>query len=175
MTVPQLKAHYGVGENTITRWRKLTGIVRMGPVVRALPEDFARLANYKTRGDLAKHYAVSADTVTRWRRAAGLPRFPVTSAVHFRGPGLSTALTRGRRDETLAGRAVDHLRRYGPVYRCREDGEPDFAGRFWNRGGHVLTDDDVIQRARRLGFDPDDWKRLASEPSAAPLTTTKGL
>jgi hypothetical protein len=142
----------------------------------SVPEDFARLAGYKTRADLAKHYGVSVDTITRWRRVAGLRRFPVTSTAHFRSPGLSAAMTRGRRDETLAGRAVDHLRRYGPVYRCREDGEPDFAGRFWNRGGHVLTDDDVIQRARRLGFDPDSWRRLApDQPGSATLTTTKGL
>lgn len=51
--------------------------------------------------------------------------------------------------------AADFLRRLGPILRCTEDGALTPAGGFWRRGLHVLSDGDVIDRAIRVGWEPD--------------------
>lgn len=56
------------------------------------------------------------------------------------------------RDMSAAGSAADHLRRYGAVFRCGPDGKPNAKGGFWNRNSHVLTDDEIMSRASRLGW-----------------------
>lgn len=60
-----------------------------------------------------------------------------------------------RRDCTRAGQAADFLQKNGPIYRCTSKGAPFAKGTFWNRGGRILTDDDVIERAARLGWTPE--------------------
>lgn len=61
------------------------------------------------------------------------------------------------RDMSHAGQAADFLRHSAPIHRCdargRTQREHANAG-FWNRGGFVLTDDEVVRRAARQGWMP---------------------
>jgi hypothetical protein len=106
----------------------------------------------------AAHYKASAATVTRWRRQMDLR--PHARAV--KRPGGAHA-RRGRggfretplpvyRDWSVVGQAVEFLRRIGPVFRCLATGAASSKGEFWNRNGWVLSDEDVLSRARRLGW-----------------------
>lgn len=61
------------------------------------------------------------------------------------------------RDLTLAGQAADFLRRFGSVYRCDVTGKPNSKGTRWKRNYSVLTDDELMHRARRLGWTPMEF------------------
>lgn len=63
---------------------------------------------------------------------------------------------------TRVGQAVDFLRKFGPISRCFSTGKLDPKGDHWRRGSTVLNAAEVIERAERLGFDPDAWKRIWS-------------
>lgn len=64
------------------------------------------------------------------------------------------------RDDTAAGRAADFLRHYGPLTRCNEQGFYDPKGGCWRRGSAILSASDVMERAHRLGFNPDSWREV---------------
>lgn len=68
-------------------------------------------------------------------------------------------------DGSLASRAADFLRPLCPVYRCDAVGNPLPDGAFWLRGRAVLTDDELIERARVRGWDPDAWRRVPQHQS----------
>jgi hypothetical protein len=53
------------------------------------------------------------------------------------------------------------LRRICAVYRCTETGRADPKGKFWRFGNAVLTPDELIARAERKGWDPEEWRRVA--------------
>lgn len=59
------------------------------------------------------------------------------------------------RDYSHAGQAAQYLQKNGPIYRCTSTGKAVAKGTFWNRGGHILTDADVIERASRMGWSAD--------------------
>lgn len=123
---------------------------------RDCPGDFlAVLKNLGSQG-AAKHFSASLSTVTRWRHEEGL-------ALHMRakhgvvGGNPSFRVAMGRiaprnRDMSMAGQAADFLRQFGSVYRCNERGKPDAKGTHWRRNLSVLSDDEMIARAARLGW-----------------------
>lgn len=127
-----------------------------------MPADFSIILVQLGSQQTAKHFRASLTTVTLWRRQAGLP-------LHHRAkkPSRSTARPmQGRlgggprplfihRDRSRAGQAAEFLQRNGPIYRCTSNAVPFAKGAFWNRGGRVLTDADVIERATRLGWQPE--------------------
>jgi hypothetical protein len=123
---------------------------------REVPDDFRSvLFNLGSHG-AAKHYHASLSTVTRWRREMGItpltktktsPSQPRPFASGFRQSPLMC-----KREITLAGQAADFLRKFGAVYRCDENGLPNAKGEFWKRNFSVLSDDELVSRARRLGF-----------------------
>lgn len=125
------------------------------------PEDFAEQARHMTRAALARHYGRDTHVIDRWRAETGaVVRKPVIVASQDRG--LSD-MFRPWRDGSLAGRAADYLRKWGPVFRCDEQGHQTNAGTHWNRGGRtILTDAELIERAERNGFDADAWRRIAA-------------
>lgn len=128
---------------------------------RACPDDF--LIMLKQLGGskaAARHYNASLKTITRWRLERGLNPGQLVKRRQRRKLGSPYGRPGGLprveifRDMTAAGFAADYLRKFGAVYRCGENGKPVAKGGFWNRNGRVLTDEDIISRAERLG-----WKR----------------
>lgn len=120
-----------------------------------MPRLFAQIAKDSTLKELRLQFGKSGDVIKRWCREAGVE--PLTRHQLFaREPARRVG------GYSLADRAVDEcLRRYGPVFRCDVRGKPLSDGFFWNRGGRVLTDDDVIERAEGLGWDRNAWRRAA--------------
>lgn len=147
--------------------------VKAGKPQRPAPSDFAEAFNRMTQRALAEHYQVNRRMIERWARRLNLtsPRAakpaaskPVKASANVRRlPGPKAARTDVARDMSQVGRAVDYLRRYGAVYRCNErGGAVDKGGTHWRRGSAVLTDAEVIERAVRLGFDANSWRKLAA-------------
>lgn len=121
---------------------------------RACPADLLLiLRTYGSHG-AAKHYHASLATVTRWRRELELtPQARMKKGIgQSRQRGFIARPLITVRDTSIAGQAVDYLRRYGSVYRCDQFGKPDPRGSHWKRNFTILTDDEIIARARRLGW-----------------------
>lgn len=103
----------------------------------------------------AAHYRTSLKTIARWRAESGMRRFQRGKArVRRRNHHyvLNMSRTEIFRDMSAPGSAADFLRRYGSVFRCDENRKPNAKGGFWNRNGRVLTDDEIMSRAARLGW-----------------------
>lgn len=125
--------------------------------MRGVPADFIEVLRARGSAGAAKHYRSSLGTVTRWRRQMSLTPFvPAKKPVRtVSGAGSFMGYRRPifvNRDLSRVGQAADFLRKYGAVYRCGPRGNPQPKGEFWNRNGHVLTDDEIISRASRLGW-----------------------
>lgn len=165
--VHELAAHYGVGRTTINRFRPQTGVEGAPPhAPNCMADRFADLADRAremTLKQLVAHYGCRRGTVTKYLRMMGLTARPAVRLTFVPNAYATAPVDRHQRDMSIAGRAVDEcLRRYGRVYRCNAQGKPDPAGTHWNRNGFVLTDAEVIDRAERLGWDADAWKRVAA-------------
>jgi len=64
------------------------------------------------------------------------------------------AVTEYERDMSLVGQARDFMQKLGPVTRCDLHGKPMKDGQFWRRGSTVLTDGELLSRARERGWAP---------------------
>lgn len=165
-TINQLQAIYSCGANAVKRWREAVGIPTGAPIAckrhqpakRKMPDGFALVARNMTMRGLRTHFKASAIQVNRWCDEAGVtPR----KAGQWRQPGPRPLPD--HRDNSRAGLAAQYLQRFGPVVRCNEDGRLNADGTHWLRGGRfILTDDEIIARAERNGWQPDAWKAIAA-------------
>lgn len=124
---------------------------------RPVPDDFIAVLRCKGSVLAADHYRTSASTITRWRRELDLR--PHMRAKKRTGPIRRMSAFTERplvqhKDWSLIGQAAEFLRHIGPVFRCLASGAAAEKGEFWNRNGFVLTDDDLMSRAHRLGWVP---------------------
>lgn len=178
-----LARHYRCGRATVRRWLAEAGIAaapgvynKKTPVPADLPEMAARMG----RNALALHYGLSYNTIVRMLADAGLeavkaqptPRPPVTG--YRKMPTAKKRFYQGRtqiganhrtRDSSTEGEAADFLRREtrAAIYRCSETGRvPDCKAELthWRYGNVVLTGAELLERAKRHGFDPDAWRRI---------------
>lgn len=155
----ELEKHYGVSKHTVVRWRAECGAPHPARALRPAPAHFASAARQHSLAKLETLFGVGPVVVRRWLKEAGVRRRPLTVARVNYKPAPVIKHVEG----SLAGRAVDEcLQKLGPVYRCTETGRPDKTGIHWNRGGRVLTDDDVIDRAVRNGWSASAWERIAA-------------
>lgn len=157
--------HYEVSVSVIVRWRKETGVAGAErcpgrPFSAApMPDGFALVAPRLTVKQLRQRYGRGQSVIARWLVEAGVEaRRPIA---RHAGNYPLTMNKRAHRDESRAGQAAEYLRRFGPVYRCRPTGSAATRGNYWNRGGFVLTDAELIGRAERLGWNPDSWRLVA--------------
>lgn len=171
---------YRCGGSTIRKWLAEAGITAAAPVMntkKPLPADLPEMAARMGRNALARHYKVSYNTMVRMLADAGLEAFkaqPVPRAPNTGYRNMPAARKRFRqartrvganhlvRDLSTEGQAADVLRRYAAVYRCTERGAADRKGDWWRDGNVVLLGSELIDRARRHGFDPDGWRHLAT-------------
>lgn len=157
----ELMARYTATSATITRWRHQTDAFRVGkPRAHKMPRGFALVAPTLSRKELRLRYRIGADVLDRLLEKAGVAARP--SRLGSPAGRVFAPLDRPNRDVTQAGLAADYLRRFGSVYRCDVNGRQLADGFFWCRGGRVvLTDQELIERAMRNGWNPDAWKQVA--------------
>ncbi|KUR71191.1 hypothetical protein AQZ52_11005 [Novosphingobium fuchskuhlense] len=122
---------------------------------RDCPADFLAILRSLGSQGAARHYHASLATVTRWRRELEIR--PQTRMKRGIGQsrtdrGFTARPLIAHRDMSRAGCAAEFLRRWGSVYRCTADGAPNAKGQFWKRNHTVLTDDQIIARATKLGW-----------------------
>lgn len=122
---------------------------------RAIPDDFLVILRRLGSQGAARHYRSSLSTVTRWRRELKMK----PQARMKKGIGQSR-VDRGfvarplivNRDMSRVGMAAEYLSRFGPIYRCTEEGKPNAKGSHWRRGFAVMSDAGMIERAKRMGW-----------------------
>lgn len=121
---------------------------------RPCPDDLLAVLRSQGSHGAARHYHASLSTVTRWRREMELKRQArLKKGIGQSQPqGFQQRPLISNRDMSQAGQAADYLRRYGAVYRCDAVGKPNPKGTHWKRNFAVLTDDEIIARASRLGW-----------------------
>lgn len=165
MSAADLARHYACSTYKITEWFAELGMSRSNSTrfkpLGSAPESFARVAPTMTLHELEMMFDRGACVIKRWCAECGVQ--PRRYVPHF--------VTRGNRmpaapvvfhERSRAGEAAQYLRRFGPIYRCNANGGADAKGDHWSRSGFVLTDDEIIQRAERLGWQADSWRRLAA-------------
>lgn len=132
---------------------------------RPVPDDFAEVVARLGSARAARHYQSSLSTVTRWRRELGMaPHRPAKptrprNGGNLRGFGKSSLFR--HKIYSRVELAAEYLCRLGPTFRCGPLGGADAKGKYWNRGGHVLTDHEILERANLAGWvtmfrEPDD-------------------
>lgn len=159
--------HYSMSISTVQRMCKDIGFRRQpgaltGSTVRRhsrpLPEWFMSEASTMTRDEIAARAKVTRKVVDRWVGETGV-KCKVAQRFNFK---KQNTVPERKADMSLAGRSADFLRPRWPNYRCNEDGQQNFNGKYWRFGTAVLTADEVIERAKRRGFDADAWMRIAA-------------
>ena len=149
------------------------------PKKRPMPHDFGDHALMPLH-DLQKLYHVGYRTIVRWRREIGVT-FPngrngwttgswehkrVTEKPRAKGP-IRAARHRvdvksflPQADSSVSGRAADYLKRYFvPV--CKSETVGKTPGSYIVGHMGMLPTDEMIALAKRKGFDPQEWARVA--------------
>lgn len=166
-SVNMLMAIYSCGPGPVARWRKQAGILPSRPAAnvklprreaRAVPDGFALVARGMTMKQLRERFGASEALVRRWCAEAGVePRR--AGYAYFRQ--VQPRALPDARDNSRAGLAAQYLQKFGSVVRCDAEGRVDPRGTHWLRGGrYVLTDDEIMSRATRLGWAPDAWREV---------------
>lgn len=122
---------------------------------RNCPDDFLSVLHRLGSQGAAKHFGASLSTVTRWRREAGMALHERARRARSGGlPKQRGLICSGllQRDVSLPGQAADFLRQFGSVYRCDVNGKPSAKGTHWRRNYSILSDDEIMARAQRLGW-----------------------
>jgi hypothetical protein len=179
-----MERHYEANWRIVDRWFTEAGIIpsRARPDVtqakRPVPDDFADVAPTMPILRLQAHYGVGENVVRRWEAETGIKAQRLRSAP---GEGkrhrAKLAAVRGRyvapvtprQAAPLAGReeeAAQYLRRRDFVFRCGDKGGADAGGKFWRFGNVVLTGAELIGRAQRHGWNPDEWRQIAGQAAA---------
>lgn len=142
--------------------------------------ELPKLAQTMHRAELARHYGVTYNTLCEVcqrlgvvpirqseaeRREVRLRTCAVARAAKPLSPRLKTQFKASsvtdHRPKTNTDLAADYLRRFTHVYRCNERGMPDHKGTHWRYGVSVKTPDELIERARDKGWNPDEWRMCA--------------
>lgn len=150
---------------TLARWMKETGLRHLSERRAKFTHEELQKAYNGSIKDMAKTLGIDRGAASRYLRAAGIVRDipPVPKATKPAKKHIGThsdnfamknnIYAKPQRDMSPVGQAVEFLRTLGPVSRCDESGKIIETGKFWRRGGtYPLTNEDVIERASRLGW-----------------------
>lgn len=167
-----LATHYRTRIQAVCRWFDEAGIPRPNtrPANRKeCPPDFHLYAPHETNPELMVRFNLSQDLVARFRRQTGCvaPHFAKgasrRSPIRFkRAAEKRLAVVMDNRDDSEASRAQSYLQRFYPVWRCKEDGTFDPKGSHFRCDGITRTQEEMIERAVRKGWQRDDWRRIAA-------------
>lgn len=149
MTREELAGHYGIAVQNVSKICHKLGLKR-SRTPRPVPENFADVAQLSERV-LRARFSCGVNTIRRWRRELDIS----ARRVPEREP---TALRIGVEDKSAA-LAAKYLQRTRPVYRCDADGR--FGGsNYWRCGREVLADAGLVEKAKSLGWDAGEWRRV---------------
>lgn len=161
----QLTTHYKISRSTLTLWRRETAIAEGRRVPWSDEDDNYLRANYgrSAIADVASYLGRSPESTKSRARFLGIQRRrtpPQLWKTSDRMPKVSG------RVKGVADMAAEFIRGYDRVaiYRCDPDGRPNPKASHWKYGfgSVVLTENELLAKAERKGWSPDEWKRLAA-------------
>lgn len=167
-TLHQLAKIYKRSQSTIVAWRRAKGIPGLKPVYNPrkpierppAPPGFAAAARTMTENALRIRFRAGQAMIRHWCKEQGVSPLKATRPSWGKA---TPAPVIDYRENSLAGKAAQYLQKFGPVVRCDAEGRLDSKGTHWLRGGRtILTDDEIMDRARRNGFDPHAGERIAA-------------
>jgi hypothetical protein len=124
---------------------------------RPMPEDFMIILKRLGSAGAARHYRSSLSTITKWRRDLEIrPNARAKKPTARRTYPTKCNINYQHREWTRPAQAAYFLQRFDAVFRCDEHGHVPKKGEalFWYRNGRVLTDDEIMAKAARLGWKP---------------------
>jgi len=153
--------HYKCGAGTLQRWYKETGVIPSNQRRNraTLSEEEIELVSGMGIMEAAKALGINRDTASKMMHRAGLIKPPKPKEPKPRGKLLPIGTWKPVpveyvRDMSRVGQAAEFLGKLGPVSRCDLHGKPMKDGRFWRRGSTILTDGEIVDRARSRGWSP---------------------
>jgi hypothetical protein len=172
MSLTNLVDLYETHRNVVHRWSKEAGVVplRARRGHDAPPPDLGAQAKVMGMRALGRLYGVHHNIVRRWLSLAGIEAKRYDNSAPkdgHRGKGAYHRQTLAQkrhwhagpqphgipaRDGSMQGMAADHLRRTAATYRCDERGRARLDGEFWRHGNVLLTPDEMLERAARMGW-----------------------
>ena len=170
-TILQLAEHYGVSLKAMRSALKKRHISAVDLRTVKYP-GLDEYCKNETIRELAERFGVGHEAMRTVLKKRGLVAKKAARPRSFqrtqpeRKVHYTPRATRGaaplvdNRAKTIADLAADHMRRFAPVYRCREDGTPDFVGQHYCYGRRVKTADELMSLARRHGWKPETWADL---------------
>lgn len=161
--VAHIARHLNRSRSTVERWMRNRDMpVMVTPRVSA--DDYI-LANWRrmTDAQLAAQTGRTVDGIAHARRRLGLKRDQQQICRIVR-EATRAAKAIDARPVDQALKAADYLAAFDrtPVFRISDDGRPHPKGTMWRYGTVRLTTEEMIAKAKRKGFDPDEWRRLAA-------------
>lgn len=156
--------HYACSTDTLARWIEESGVKPKPHAYPVFSHDELAKAYTGSVNEAAKTLGIDRNAASRQLRQAGLLRDtprqpkPKPQPKPKRKPNDGFIIKqqphqRPQRDLSIIGQAVEFLRTLGPVSRCDASGKVIETGKFWRRGNaYPLTNDDIIERASRLGW-----------------------
>ena len=161
-SLPLRKAveRYRISKATAHKWRKQMGYVGPGGTVGAWTERDVYLLrtnfNTMTYSQLCELLGRSAVSIKSKANSIGLRKAQGNFARDSRPTFFA------QRSQGVADMAAQHLRRDAPVFRADADGKANPKGKCWRYGNTVLTEDEMIAKAERKGWQQDAWRELAA-------------
>ena len=159
---------YGISRATLTIWRRETAIAQGARFAWSNDDDGYLRANYRALpvGDIAAKLNRTIASVKTRAKKLGLqgrskPAFqPQYGFMRDRKPNVSG------RVQSSADMAAAFIRAHDrtAIYRTNQDGAPNPKGDHWKYGygSLVLTEGELLAKAERKGWQPDEWKKLAA-------------
>ena len=167
---------FGVSYTVIGRLRRKHGIPAMTKEHLRFKPTEAQLAELHETSDreMARRYTVATYTWRKTRRRYGVPAFRPPTVINGVGVKVATGEPNVKReksegfnfkdyfkpspipprDSSLAGEAASFLRREGFVTYDRARIK---AGEGWQVGHSVLSSQELIAKASKLGFQREEW------------------
>jgi hypothetical protein len=157
MTAEELAEHYNIATQTVTKLCRQLGLKRgsekLKNSLRPKPDGFEEVAHLSEHA-LRLRFACGVHAVRRWRKEIGYVS-PQNRAID-RAPSV---LRMGVEDKS-AVLAQKYLQKNRPVYRCDANGK--FGGNtHWRCGRDTLTDAALVEKAKALGWDAGEWRRVS--------------
>lgn len=158
-SIRDLATHYGRSPTTVSDWCAKLGLSRPTGVkltkLPGPPADFAAAARVMSLRELSAHFGITRERAANWRKTLGIggqSRWS-TGAKPVAAPLHIAPVDHHQRDMSPAAQAADYLRRLCAVYRCDVRGRAMADGAFWRRGTAILTDGELMERAKGLGWE----------------------
>ena len=115
---------------------------------RPVPDGFVLAARMTHRTGLRRRYGVSIDVIDRWCRETGVTPVPGASGNPTWTNNLGSMTKQfDARENSRAGQAAKWMQQFWSTFRSDVRGRPLPDGFFWNCGGKVMSDDEMIAAA----------------------------